>query len=184
MTVTVPNGQWLQMLIVEPWKCTFDEFIFVNIKFCEIFQGFIKKFQGFSRVSRISRASKIFQVFQDFQGPYEPCVKYVSDKTPCYIFYIYIQCVLLVTAIMALEQLMNLGTQCTVTVIPQTCVGYELLDSGRGAEHWVGYPKIISKNIIIYMYIVQLFKTAPIHVCTAFIKAMKIQGQNAQYKTK
>ena len=47
---------------------------FFNIKFCEIFQGFIKKisglfqgFQGFPGLQTFSR------VFQDFQGPYEPC---------------------------------------------------------------------------------------------------------------
>ena len=47
---------------------------FFNIKFCEIFQGFIKKipglfqgFQGFPGLQKFSR------VFQNFQGPYEPC---------------------------------------------------------------------------------------------------------------
>ena len=52
-------------LLLSPENAPFDEFIF-SIKFCEIFQGFIKKFQGFSR---ISRASKIFQGFPGFPGP-------------------------------------------------------------------------------------------------------------------
>ena len=35
---------------------------------------------------------------------------------------------------------------CTIylTIIPRTRAGYELLDSGRGAEHQVGYHKLIS----------------------------------------
>ena len=32
------------------------------------------------------------------------------------------------------------------TIIPRTRVGYELLDSGRGAEHRVGYHKLISNK--------------------------------------
>ena len=31
-----------------------------------------------------------------------------------------------------------------LTIIPLTCVGYELLDSTQGAEHRVGYDKLIS----------------------------------------
>ena len=30
-----------------------------------------------------------------------------------------------------------------LTIIPRTYVGYQLLDSGRGVEHWVGYHKLI-----------------------------------------
>ena len=33
-----------------------------------------------------------------------------------------------------------------LTIIPRTCVGYELLDSGRGAEHLVRYHKLISNK--------------------------------------
>ena len=33
-----------------------------------------------------------------------------------------------------------------LTSIPLTLVGYELLDSGRGAEHRVGYHKLISNK--------------------------------------
>ena len=33
-----------------------------------------------------------------------------------------------------------------LTIIPRTRVGYELLDSGRGAEHRVGYHKLISNK--------------------------------------
>ena len=33
-----------------------------------------------------------------------------------------------------------------LTIIPRTCVGYELLDSGRGAKHRVGYHKLISNK--------------------------------------
>ena len=47
--------------LLSPENAPFDEFIF-SIKFCEIFQGFIKKFQGFSRVSRD------FQGFKHFPG--------------------------------------------------------------------------------------------------------------------
>ena len=47
--------------LLSPENAPFDEFIF-SIKFCEIFQGFIKKFQGFSRVSRD------FQGFKNFPG--------------------------------------------------------------------------------------------------------------------
>ena len=59
-------------LLLSPENAPFDEFIF-SIKFCEIFQGFIKKipglfqgFQGFPGLQKFSR------VFQDFQGPYKP----------------------------------------------------------------------------------------------------------------
>ena len=31
-------------------------------------------------------------------------------------------------------------------IIPRTRVGYELLDSGRGAEHRIGYNKLISNK--------------------------------------
>ena len=48
-------------LLLSPENAPFDEYIF-SIKFCEIFQGFIKKFQGFSRVSRD------FQGFKNFPG--------------------------------------------------------------------------------------------------------------------
>ena len=51
----------LRCLLLSPENAPFDEFIF-SIKFCEIFQGFIKKFQGFSRVSRD------FQGFKNFSG--------------------------------------------------------------------------------------------------------------------
>ena len=61
-------------LLLSPKNAPFDEFIF-SIKFCEIFQGFIKKipgllegFQGFPGLQKFVR------VFQDFQGPYEPCL--------------------------------------------------------------------------------------------------------------
>ena len=64
----------LRCLLLSPENAPFDEFIF-SIKFCEIFQGFIKKipglfqgFQGFPGLQKFSR------VFQDFQGPYEPCM--------------------------------------------------------------------------------------------------------------
>ena len=33
-----------------------------------------------------------------------------------------------------------------LTIIPRTRVGYELLDSGRGAKHRVGYYKLISNK--------------------------------------
>ena len=33
-----------------------------------------------------------------------------------------------------------------LTIIPRTRVGYELLDSGRGAKHRVGYHKLISNK--------------------------------------
>ena len=33
-----------------------------------------------------------------------------------------------------------------LTIIPRTCVGYELLDSGRGAKHRFGYHKLISNK--------------------------------------
>ena len=33
-----------------------------------------------------------------------------------------------------------------LTIIPRSRVGYELLDSGRGAEHLVGYHKLISNK--------------------------------------
>ena len=33
-----------------------------------------------------------------------------------------------------------------LTIIPRTQVGYELSDSGRGAEHRVGYHKLISNK--------------------------------------
>ena len=36
--------------------------------------------------------------------------------------------------------------QCYLTIIPRTRVGYELLDSGRGANHRVGYQKLISNK--------------------------------------
>ena len=32
------------------------------------------------------------------------------------------------------------------TIIPRTHVGYELLDSGRGAEHRVAYNKLVSNK--------------------------------------
>ena len=40
--------------------------LFFSIKFCEIFQGLIKKFRAFPGVSR---SSKIFQGFPGFPGP-------------------------------------------------------------------------------------------------------------------
>ena len=33
-----------------------------------------------------------------------------------------------------------------LTIIPRTRVEYELLDSGRGAEHRVGYHKLVSNK--------------------------------------
>ena len=33
-----------------------------------------------------------------------------------------------------------------LTIISRMCVGYELLDSGRGAKHQVGYHKLISNK--------------------------------------
>ena len=33
-----------------------------------------------------------------------------------------------------------------LTIIPRTRVGYERLDSGRGAKHRVGYHKLISNK--------------------------------------
>ena len=35
---------------------------------------------------------------------------------------------------------------CYLTIIPRMRVGYELLDSGRGAEHRVGYDKLMSNK--------------------------------------
>ena len=34
-----------------------------------------------------------------------------------------------------------------LTIIPLTLVGYELLDSERGAEHQVGYHKLFISNM-------------------------------------
>ena len=36
--------------------------------------------------------------------------------------------------------------QCYLTIIPRTRVGYEVLNSGRGANHRVGYQKLISNK--------------------------------------
>ena len=33
-----------------------------------------------------------------------------------------------------------------LTIIPRTHIGYELLESGRGAEHRVSYYKLIYKH--------------------------------------
>ena len=35
-----------------------------------------------------------------------------------------------------------------LTIIPRTRIGYELLDSERGAEHRVGYHKLISNKCV------------------------------------
>ena len=37
-------------------------------------------------------------------------------------------------------------THIYLTIIPRTRVGYELLDSGQGGEHRVGYHKLISNK--------------------------------------
>ena len=58
-------------------KCTiwFREFSF-SIKFCEISQGLIKEFKGFSRgFQGFPGLQKFSRVFQDFQGLYELCSK-------------------------------------------------------------------------------------------------------------
>ena len=52
-----------------------------------------------------------------------------------------------------------------LTVIPRTRVGYELLDSGRGAKHRVGYHKLISNKrewnncFIKYQTLDKIFRT-------------------------
>ena len=69
MTVTGPNGQWLQMLIVDPWKCTIWRIYFFN-KVLWDFPGLHKKnSRAFPGFPGISRASKIFQGFPGFPGP-------------------------------------------------------------------------------------------------------------------
>ena len=49
-------------LLLSPENAPFDEFIF-SIKFCEIFQGFIKKIPG------LFQGFKNFQGFPGFPGP-------------------------------------------------------------------------------------------------------------------
>ena len=51
-------------LLLSTENAPFDEFIF-SIKFCEIFQGFTKNVQGFSRVSRDFHG---FEIFPGFSG--------------------------------------------------------------------------------------------------------------------
>ena len=52
-----------------------------------------------------------------------------------------------------------------LTIIPRTRVGYELLDSGRGAKHRVGYHKLISNKhewnncFIKYQTLIKIFRT-------------------------
>ena len=54
--------------------------LFFSIKFCEIFQGFIKKFPG---VSRDFQGFPGLQKFpRVFQGPYEPCLKFSEGPRP------------------------------------------------------------------------------------------------------
>ena len=55
-------------LLLSPENAPFDEFIF-SIKFCEIFQGFIKNFQGFIKnFQGFSRVSRDFQGLKNFPG--------------------------------------------------------------------------------------------------------------------
>ena len=52
-----------------------------------------------------------------------------------------------------------------LTIIPRTHVGYEILDSGRGAKHRVGYHKLISNKrewnncFIKYQTLEKIFRT-------------------------
>ena len=53
---------------------------------------------------------------------------------------------LLVREKLGISQLNVCARRNNLTIIPRTRVGYELLDSERGAEHRVGYHKLISSK--------------------------------------